>query len=71
MSGRWANHEEIGSGDAFEALHSGLAVKLISTPRDNLMTCTADELICEVMDRNTESYDYIPVAELSAPNASD
>jgi hypothetical protein len=61
MTDRWANHEEVGSGDVFEALHSGLTVELISTPRDALMTCTPNDTLSVVMGRNIDSYDFIPV----------
>lgn len=61
MTGRWANHEEIGSGSVFEGLHSGLTVSLIATPRDELMTCGSSEPVADVMARNTEPYDYLPV----------
>jgi hypothetical protein len=36
MTNSWATHEDIASGDVFEALHSGLTVELISTHRDDL-----------------------------------
>ena len=68
MTNRWANHEEIGPGDVFESLHSGLTVELISTHRDDLMTCTPDDAISDVIDRNVESYDFLPVLSLVSPN---
>jgi hypothetical protein len=67
----WANHEDIGSGDVFEALHSGLTVELISTHRDDLRTCTPDDAIADVIGRNIELYDFLPVVSLKSPkNAS-
>lgn len=61
MIDRWANHEEIGSSDVFETLHSGLTVRLIATVRDDLMTCESHDAVSAVIDRNTEHYDFIPV----------
>jgi hypothetical protein len=61
MTDRWASHDEIGSGDIFETVHSGLTVRLIATSRDDLMTCKADEAASDVIDRNTQQYDFIPV----------
>lgn len=63
MISRWPNREEIGSIDVFEALHVGLTVDLISTPRDDLMTCCSSETLADVMARNTEPYDFLPVIE--------
>lgn len=61
MTGRWANNEAIASRDVFEALHSGLTVKLISTDRNDLMTCDPGEALSDVMERNKEPYDFLPV----------
>jgi hypothetical protein len=62
MNTRWVNQEEIGSNPIFESLHSGLTVGLISTPRDDLTTCTDDDMISSILERNTQTlYDYIPV----------
>lgn len=62
MTGRhWVNHEEIGSSDVFEALHAGLTVSLISTRREDLMTCVSNETLSDVMERNKEPYDFLPV----------
>jgi len=61
MSVRWANHSDIGSSDVFEALHSGLTVKLISTHRADLMTCRLTDSLSDVMERNMASYDFLPV----------
>jgi hypothetical protein len=66
MTSSWATHEDIGSGDVFEALHSGLTVELISTHRDDLRTCTLDDAIADVIGRNTESYDFLPVVSLAS-----
>ncbi|MCZ0936603.1 MAG: hypothetical protein OXJ54_15700 [Gemmatimonadetes bacterium] len=54
----------------FETLHAGLTVKLIQTPRNDLVTCCPQERAAEVLDRNRagngsrrEAYDYIPVED--------
>lgn len=60
---RWANHDEIGSDDVFKTLHAGLTVALIATPRKELMTCFPSETVSEVIARNTEPFDFLPVVE--------
>ena len=62
----WANNDEIASSGIFEAVHSGLTVQLIATPRAQLMTCKADEAAALVLKRNTERYDPLPVLDLAA-----
>ena len=54
-------NERTRAGDAFETLHRGLTVGLISTPRDDLKTCSLDDSIADVIMHTTESYDYLPV----------
>ena len=66
MTGRWANNDEIASSGIFEAVHTGLTVQLIATPRAQLMTCKADEAASLVLQRNTERYDHLPVLDLAA-----
>jgi hypothetical protein len=61
MTEGWANFDAVGSGDVFHALHAGLTVKLISTKRPQLMTCSPHENLPVVMARNTEAYDFLPV----------
>jgi len=61
MTERWANHDDAGTGDVFHALHAGLTVELISTKRPHLMTCAPHEALPDVMARNTEPYDFLPV----------
>ena len=53
---RWANPDEIGSSNVFEALHAGLTVSLISTHREDLMTCVSSEPLSDVMEKNKEPY---------------
>lgn len=61
MTERWANHDDAGTGDVFHELHAGLTVELISTKRPQLMTCAPHEVLPDVMARNTEPYDFLPV----------
>ena len=61
MNNSWAPSNLDGSGEVFEALHSGLKVELIATPRDNLSTCRPNEQLLAVLRRNLELYDFIPV----------
>lgn len=62
MTSRWANGDEIGSGDIFEMLHSGLTVALIATARETLVTCCPNESLSDVVSRSAEQqYDYLPV----------
>jgi len=57
----WARGERNRAGDTFETLHGGLTVKLISTHRDDLKTCSLDDSLVDVVMHNTEHYDYLPV----------
>ncbi len=61
MTDPWEGHGRIRAGDTFETLHGGLTVKLISTPRDDLKTCSLGDSLSDVVEHNTESYDYLPV----------
>lgn len=61
MTERWANHDDAATGDVFHALHTGLTVELISTKRPQLMTCAPHEALPDVIARNTEPYDFLPV----------
>jgi hypothetical protein len=63
MMNRWASSNLSGEGDVFRALHSGLTVNLISTPTAALRTCTPHETISEVVERNPEEFDFIPVVD--------
>ena len=52
--------------DTFETLHAGLAVELIQTSRESLVTCGPLEKAVEVLQRNEcghETYDYLPVED--------
>ena len=56
-----AGYERTRAGDTFETLHGGLTVELISTHRDDLMTCSLDDSLADVVMHNTKHYDYLPV----------
>jgi hypothetical protein len=61
MTTGWASREKVTTTGAFETLHSGLTVELISTHRDALKTCALDDVIANVIERNVEKYDFLPV----------
>jgi len=63
MHSNWASHNLVGSDEVFETFHAGLEVNLIATPRKDLKTCSSNEQIADVVRRNTEPYDYIPVID--------
>ncbi len=63
MTEKWASHDDVGAGDVFHTLHAGLTVELISTKRSKLMTCAPFESLSDVMVRNEEPYDFLPVVE--------
>jgi hypothetical protein len=63
MTDRWASSNLLGAGDVFTALHAALTVDLISTSATLLRTCTQDETISDVVDRNPEDFDFIPVVD--------
>ena len=54
--------------DAFAALHAGLTVSLISTPRKKLMMCYADDSANKLRQRADEigNYDYLPVLDCAS-----
>jgi hypothetical protein len=41
--------------------HDGLPVRLIATPREEFRTCRTDEPLAQVVESNTEGFDYLPV----------
>jgi len=59
----WASSAFAGAGDIFEALHGGLTVNLVSTPRHELKTCTKTELVSEVLNSSPDDFDFIPVLD--------
>lgn len=66
MPTTWASTIFSGRGDVFETLHSGLTVKLISTPRDELTTCKRSDLVSDVLGANSDDFDFIPVLDDSS-----
>lgn len=63
MGSRWASGGLSGSRGVFKGLHSGLTVGLIATPARELNTCTPHELISDVLRRNPEDFDFLPVVD--------
>lgn len=63
MTVPWANHSDIASSGIFEAVHTGMTVSLIMTPRDQLTMCKADDQASCVVSGNSERYDYMPVLD--------
>src|SRR5262245_5696187 len=59
----WANSDKAGT---FEAVHLGLTVQQIATPRDHLMTCKTGDAASLVLAQNIECYDFIPVIDAGA-----
>lgn len=45
------------------AFQQGLPVRLIATPRSDLVTCRLDEPVGAVLERNHEDYDFFPVTD--------
>jgi hypothetical protein len=71
MASSWASRENVSIVGTFETLHSGLTVELISTHRNALKTCASGDIIADVIERNIEKYDFIPVtARLSSSTES-
>lgn len=63
MTNLWASSSLSGRGDVFTVLHSGLTVDLISTPAGLLATCSQDEAVSDVVERNPDDFDFIPVVD--------
>lgn len=66
MTNSWAAPNFSGSSDLFESVHSGLRVSQIATPRNDLKTCRPDEQVENVLRRNAEFHDHIPVVDESS-----
>ncbi|MBY0324747.1 MAG: hypothetical protein K2X72_38960 [Reyranella sp.] len=47
-----------------QTLQDDLPVRLIATPRKDLRTCNAAELLADVVKRNREGFDFFPVIEV-------
>ncbi|WP_458792296.1 hypothetical protein [Yoonia sp. MH D7] len=61
MSSRWAAPVDLDL-DVLDRVQRGLTVGMIMAPRNELMTCQRDEMITDVMKRNTDRFSYLPVA---------
>jgi len=57
----WASSGLAGT-DVFETLHSGLTVKLVSTPRQVLKTCKGSDLVADVIS-DANHFDFIPISD--------
>jgi predicted transcriptional regulator len=67
MSSVWSNNDF--SLSALDALQSGLMVELIATPRSDLKTCRATDLVSEAVSVNKEDqFDYLPVLSGASTN---
>src|SRR4051794_21452855 len=50
--------------EALKAFENGLLVSLISTPRDKIKTCRANEVVAAVVAGNrADQFDFLPVIE--------
>lgn len=63
MESGWANSGRDEFDEVFHGLHEYLTVELISTERAQFITCSRGETLASVRDRNTESYDFLPVSD--------
>jgi hypothetical protein len=63
MANNWASSNLSETCDVFTALHSGLTIDLISTPAHSLATCSQDEAVSDVVERNPNDFDFIPVVD--------
>ncbi|MBR1214605.1 hypothetical protein [Bradyrhizobium sp. JYMT SZCCT0180] len=57
----WARSNFGDHRDGFDTLHAGLTVELMSTPREHLQVCRADDRVADVIEQNIQNYDYLPV----------
>jgi CBS domain-containing protein len=53
----------IAGPDVMVALQNSLPVALIATPRRELSICRSDETVAEVIRRNNEGFDHLPVID--------
>jgi hypothetical protein len=66
MKNGWASPGIRDQSDDFDALHTGLTVRLIATSRAALKTCRPHECVFDVVERNVEGFDFLPVIEMSS-----
>lgn len=63
MNSGWASSELNSQSDDFNSLHSGLTVRFIATGRADFRICGPEELVRDVIDRNKEGFDFLPVVD--------
>lgn len=63
MTVAWVNSESVSASRSFEAVHAGLTVAMIQTPRVDLKTCNAEEPIAAVVACNDDRFDHLPVLD--------
>ncbi|WP_375786299.1 hypothetical protein ACE10Z_01075 [Bradyrhizobium sp. Pha-3] len=63
MGNRWASGGLSGGRNVFTALHTGLTVGLIATHANELKTCAPHDLIEDVLRRNPDDFDFLPVVD--------
>jgi hypothetical protein len=61
---QWSRPSNAGP-DLMIALQSSLPVALIATPRGEFCVCRSDEMIAEVIRRNDQGFDHLPVIDAS------
>ena len=63
--GNWATNSHSGAltAEKFDTLHGGLTVDLVATPRNHLLTCRVDQKVADVLEVNTEPFDFLPVED--------
>ena len=62
MTARWAKRGDTGP-DVLERVQRSLTVDMVMTPRAELQTCRRDETASAIMDRNTDSFSFLPVVD--------
>lgn len=45
------------------ALHGGLKVALIATPKKEFLSCSPNDIVYEVAERNVDKFDFMPVID--------
>jgi hypothetical protein len=70
MKNSWANHDSLSHDSIFEAVHTGLTVRMIMTPRKQLKTCNVNDDISQVVSHNFARFDYFPVLETGDDGSS-
>lgn len=60
----WAKRSD-NSPELMMNFQDGLPVRLIATPKSSFSTCRTDEDLARVVERNVESFDYLPVVDVA------